>query len=89
MAPASCQKIITATTAFELLGQNYTYKTTLGYTGKIVNGVLNGDIIIKGSGDPTLGSWRISKPKKKILSLNLKKPYYGRHTRNYRQCICG
>ena len=60
LAPASCQKVITASTSFELLGHNYTYKTTLGYTGKIVNGILNGDIIIKGSGDPTLGSWRYS-----------------------------
>ena len=60
LAPASCQKVITASTAFELLGHNYLYKTTLAYTGKIENGVLNGDIIIKGSGDPTLGSWRYS-----------------------------
>ncbi len=58
MAPASCQKVITAATAYELLGHDYSYKTTLGYTGKIVNGILNGDIIIKGSGDPSLGSWR-------------------------------
>ena len=58
VAPASCQKVITAATAFALLGHDYSYKTTLGYTGKIVNGVLNGDIIIKGTGDPTLGSWR-------------------------------
>ena len=58
VAPASCQKVITASTAFALLTQNFSYKTTLAYTGKIVNGVLNGDIIIKGSGDPTLGSWR-------------------------------
>ena len=58
LAPASCQKMITASTAFELLGNTYTYATSLGYTGNIVNGVLNGDIIIKGSGDPTLGSWR-------------------------------
>ncbi|MDP4282781.1 MAG: D-alanyl-D-alanine carboxypeptidase/D-alanyl-D-alanine-endopeptidase [Bacteroidota bacterium] len=58
VAPASCQKVITASTAFELLGHDYTYKTTIGYTGKIVDGILNGDIIIKGSGDPTLGSWR-------------------------------
>ena len=58
VAPASCQKVITACTAFELLGHDYSYKTILGYSGKIVNGVLNGDIIIKGSGDPTLGSWR-------------------------------
>jgi serine-type D-Ala-D-Ala carboxypeptidase/endopeptidase (penicillin-binding protein 4) len=61
LAPASCQKVITASTCFELLGHNYTYKTTLGYTGKIVNGILTGDIIIKGSGDPTLGSWRYAK----------------------------
>ena len=60
LAPASCQKVITASTSFELLGHNYTYKTNLGYTGKIENGILNGDIIIKGTGDPTLGSWRYS-----------------------------
>ena len=60
LAPASCQKVITASTSFELLGHHYTYKTALGYTGKIVNGILNGNIIIKGSGDPTLGSWRYS-----------------------------
>ncbi len=58
LAPASCQKVITAATSYELLGHDYTYKTTLGYTGNIVNGTLNGDIIITGSGDPTLGSWR-------------------------------
>lgn len=58
VAPASCQKVITATTAYELLGHDYAYKTTLGYSGKIVAGILNGDIIIKGSGDPSLGSWR-------------------------------
>jgi D-alanyl-D-alanine carboxypeptidase/D-alanyl-D-alanine-endopeptidase (penicillin-binding protein 4) len=58
LAPASCQKVITASTSFELLGHNYIYKTTLGYTGKIVNGILHGDIIITGSGDPTLGSLR-------------------------------
>ena len=58
LAPASCQKVIVAAAAFELLGQRYNYKTTLGYTGDIVNGVLQGDIIIKGSGDPTTGSWR-------------------------------
>lgn len=60
LAPASCQKVIIASAAFELLGGNYNYKTRLGYTGRLVNGVLNGDIIIKGSGDPTLGSWRYS-----------------------------
>ena len=58
LAPASCQKVVTAVAAFELLGKEYTYKTTLGYDGKIDSGILKGNIYITGSGDPTLGSWR-------------------------------
>jgi len=58
LAPASTQKIITAATAFELLGNEYRYKTELGYDGKIENGVLKGNLYIVGHGDPTLGSWR-------------------------------
>lgn len=73
VAPASCQKVITASTAFELLGHNYRYKTTLGYTGNIVNGVLNGNLILKGSGDPTLGSWRYDKTKEKNVIEELTK----------------
>ncbi|HET9825637.1 MAG TPA: D-alanyl-D-alanine carboxypeptidase/D-alanyl-D-alanine-endopeptidase [Chitinophagaceae bacterium] len=60
LAPASTQKIITAATAFELLGRDYRYKTELGYNGKIENGVLKGNLYIAGYGDPTLGSWRFS-----------------------------
>ncbi len=58
LAPASTQKIITAATAFELLGKDYRYKTMLGYTGKIEKDKLKGNIVITGSGDPSLGSWR-------------------------------
>jgi serine-type D-Ala-D-Ala carboxypeptidase/endopeptidase (penicillin-binding protein 4) len=58
LAPASTQKIITSATAFELLGKDYRYKTELGYDGKIQNEVLNGNVYVIGSGDPTLGSWR-------------------------------
>lgn len=58
LAPASCQKIITSVTAFELLGKQYIYKTKLGYTGIIQDGLLRGNVWIMGSGDPTLGSWR-------------------------------
>ncbi|MCO6496033.1 MAG: D-alanyl-D-alanine carboxypeptidase/D-alanyl-D-alanine-endopeptidase [Chitinophagaceae bacterium] len=58
LASASTLKIITSATAYELLGKGYTYKTPVVYRGTISNGVLNGDLIIKGSGDPTFGSWR-------------------------------
>lgn len=73
LAPASCQKIITSVTAFELLGKNYTYKTSLGYNGKIDNGKLTGNIIITGSGDPTLGSWRYENTKENVLLNKFKK----------------
>ncbi|MEN9686222.1 MAG: hypothetical protein RLZZ28_2008, partial [Bacteroidota bacterium] len=58
LAPASCQKIITSATAMELLGPDYRYTTTIGYRGNIEKHLLQGDLIIKGSGDPSLGSWR-------------------------------
>lgn len=56
MIPASTLKVITTATALELLGSDYRYETTLQYDGEIKNGVLYGNIYIKGSGDPTLGS---------------------------------
>ncbi|MEO6636662.1 MAG: D-alanyl-D-alanine carboxypeptidase/D-alanyl-D-alanine-endopeptidase, partial [Ginsengibacter sp.] len=63
-------KVITAATAFELLGHDFTYKTSLAYNGRIENGVLNGDIVIKGSGYPTLGSWRYNGTKEdNIISI--------------------
>jgi D-alanyl-D-alanine carboxypeptidase/D-alanyl-D-alanine-endopeptidase (penicillin-binding protein 4) len=58
LAPASSQKVITSAAAFELLGRDFRFQTTVGYSGAINNGELAGDIIIKGTGDPTLGSWR-------------------------------
>jgi len=51
LAPASTQKIITATASFELLGRDYRYKTILGLTA-------DNKLYIIPSGDPTLGSWR-------------------------------
>jgi serine-type D-Ala-D-Ala carboxypeptidase/endopeptidase (penicillin-binding protein 4) len=58
LSPASTLKLISTATALMTLGENYTYPTTLEYSGQIKDSVLVGNIIIKGSGDPTLGSWR-------------------------------
>jgi serine-type D-Ala-D-Ala carboxypeptidase/endopeptidase (penicillin-binding protein 4) len=55
---ASTQKLFTSVAAFELLGADYRYKTKLGYDGEIKKGVLNGNLYVTGSGDPTFGSWR-------------------------------
>lgn len=71
LAPASTLKAITAITAFNLLGKDFQYETLLGYTGSIgTDGTLTGDLIIKGGGDPTLGSWRWSATKENaVLSV--------------------
>ena len=52
--PASNMKIYTTAAALVKLGPDYQYKTTLFSNGNIENGVLTGDLIIRGSGDPTL-----------------------------------
>src|SRR5882757_97622 len=43
LAPASCQKVITSTTAFELLGKEYQYKTDLAIDGQIKDKKLTGN----------------------------------------------
>ncbi|MGV3763594.1 D-alanyl-D-alanine carboxypeptidase/D-alanyl-D-alanine endopeptidase [Parapedobacter sp.] len=59
MAPASTLKTVTSATAYYMLGANHTFETTLYYTGQIdASGTLNGDLVIQGSGDPSLGSDR-------------------------------
>ncbi|MBN2602179.1 MAG: D-alanyl-D-alanine carboxypeptidase/D-alanyl-D-alanine-endopeptidase [Candidatus Marinimicrobia bacterium] len=54
LMPASNMKLFTTTSALALLGPDYRYKTSLFMDGKIENGVLNGNLIVKGSGDPTI-----------------------------------
>jgi len=68
LTPASVMKVITSAAALELLGPDYTFKTTLGYTGSLNKrtGKLKGNIIILGGGDPSLGS-----------------KYFGDHYRNF------
>ncbi len=56
MAPASNQKLLTSAAALALIGPDEILHTYLEYTGSIKNGVLDGDLFIRGEGDPTLGS---------------------------------
>jgi D-alanyl-D-alanine carboxypeptidase/D-alanyl-D-alanine-endopeptidase (penicillin-binding protein 4) len=58
LIPASVMKLITASSAIELLGPDHIFKTSIGYTGKISKflKILDGDIVIRGGGDPSLGS---------------------------------
>ncbi|MCC6548427.1 D-alanyl-D-alanine carboxypeptidase/D-alanyl-D-alanine-endopeptidase [Candidatus Sumerlaeota bacterium] len=59
LMPASNMKVVTTAAALELLGADYKYETRLETCGKIADGKLEGDLVIVGSGDPSLGTWRL------------------------------
>jgi len=54
--PASNMKLLTMSAAAERLGWNFTYKTRLEAAGVIEDGTLNGDLVVVGDGDPTIGA---------------------------------
>jgi serine-type D-Ala-D-Ala carboxypeptidase/endopeptidase (penicillin-binding protein 4) len=58
LVPASIMKIVTTGVALKTIGAGYSFFTSLQYSGDIdkANHKLRGNIYIRGSGDPTLGS---------------------------------
>jgi D-alanyl-D-alanine carboxypeptidase/D-alanyl-D-alanine-endopeptidase (penicillin-binding protein 4) len=54
MNPASVMKLLTTYAALDLLGPAYTWKTEAWIDGELQDGVLNGNLILKGYGDPKL-----------------------------------
>ena len=54
--PASNMKLVTASAALETLGPGWRYRTVVAASGPVANGVLNGDLVVVGSGDPTIAA---------------------------------
>lgn len=54
LVPASTMKLITAATALSTLGPSYAFTTDVYTVGELDNGVLEGDLYIRGTGDPTM-----------------------------------
>ncbi len=52
--PASLMKLLTTFAALELLGPAWTWATPVWLQGSVKDGVLDGNLVIKGSGDPKL-----------------------------------
>src|SRR4030095_7103181 len=55
MVPASIAKLISVATAADAVGWEYRFTTTLRSTGSIEGGVLHGDLLVVGGGDPAIG----------------------------------
>ena len=58
-SPASTIKVVTTFAALDLLGPAYTWQTRASIRGELADGVLVGDLILQGGGDPymTLERW--------------------------------
>jgi len=58
--PASVMKLVTTFAALELLGPDYRWKTEAYLGGALDGGVLHGDLILRGTGDPkiTVEQWQ-------------------------------
>ncbi len=57
--PASCMKTVSSGIAMSHLGPDHRFHTDVITSGSVANGLLNGDLVVRGGGDPTLGSDRV------------------------------
>ncbi len=71
--PASITKLITSACAYSKLGQSYNFETVI-YTddNNINDGVINGNLYLKGYGDPDLSSSDIALLAEQIVKLNIR-----------------
>jgi serine-type D-Ala-D-Ala carboxypeptidase/endopeptidase (penicillin-binding protein 4) len=56
VTPASVLKVVTTATAWQTMAPDHRFKTVLCAGSPPVNGIIKGNLVIKGYGDPTLGS---------------------------------
>lgn len=56
LTPASNVKLFTTSTALHSLGTDYRFKTEIYRTGPIQDGILKGNLVLKGYGDPTFAT---------------------------------
>jgi D-alanyl-D-alanine carboxypeptidase/D-alanyl-D-alanine-endopeptidase (penicillin-binding protein 4) len=68
VVPASNMKIVTGSVALETLGPDYRYRTAVAATGDVRGGVLSGDLVVLGSGDPTIAAHFTGDPRATLMA---------------------
>ena len=72
MNPASVMKLVTTYAGLELLGPAYTWRTPVYVDGPILNGELQGNLIIQGKGDPKLVMERLWLLLRRVQGLGIR-----------------
>ncbi|MBC7608643.1 MAG: D-alanyl-D-alanine carboxypeptidase/D-alanyl-D-alanine-endopeptidase [Polaromonas sp.] len=70
--PASVMKLVTTYAGLELLGPSYTWNTPVYVDGNIRDGVLQGNLVIQGRGDPKLVMERLWLLMRRVQGLGIK-----------------
>ena len=70
--PASVMKLITTYAALDQLGADFTWKNRVYIDGSLDNGILQGNLILRGSGDPKLVLERIDDLFKQVLAKGVR-----------------
>jgi serine-type D-Ala-D-Ala carboxypeptidase/endopeptidase (penicillin-binding protein 4) len=86
--PASNNKVFSSVWALDLLGADHRFPTDLLVTGPIQNGVLRGDVVIRGSGDPAFGYPEFTDDPMDPLRI-MAQQLYGRGVRSVEGAVVG
>jgi serine-type D-Ala-D-Ala carboxypeptidase/endopeptidase (penicillin-binding protein 4) len=70
--PASVMKLITTYAALDQLGADFTWKNRVYIDGMVDGGILQGNLIVRGSGDPKLVLERIDELFKQVLAKGVR-----------------
>jgi serine-type D-Ala-D-Ala carboxypeptidase/endopeptidase (penicillin-binding protein 4) len=70
--PASVTKMVTALYALEKLGPGFVFRTEVIATGPVVAGVVQGDLVLAGGGDPTLDTDRMAALAQRLAAAGVK-----------------
>ena len=73
MPPASIAKMLATIAILEAKGMNGTFRTSLLADGQVSGGVLNGDLHLVGTGDPSLNRTDLSNLARRLASAGVKK----------------